>query len=127
MSEKDNRAMIERYWDLAKADPVAAVERHYNKDVVVEYPQSGERIDGKENYLEMYRNYPGESPSFTPSEIRVAGDLAIAEHDGKYPDGSRWFGVSIYELKGGEVFRETSYFSQGFEAPDWRASWVKKS
>lgn len=86
---EDNRTIIQRYRDLAQRDPLAAVEEPYNDDAVVEYPQSGERIDGKENALQMYRNYPEGTTSFTLRNLRAAGDLAIAEHDGECPDGSR--------------------------------------
>ena len=33
--------------------------------------------------------------------------------------------VAIAELRGGNMWRETRYFSEPFEAPEWRARWVE--
>ncbi len=126
MSEQENRGIVERMFDLTQKGDMEGVVQHYSEDVVIEYPQSGEKIEGRKNALEVYRNFPEGSPSFALRKVRVAGDLVVAEHDGEYPDGSTWFATSIYEIKDGEVVRETDYFSQGFEAPEWRAQWVTK-
>jgi ketosteroid isomerase-like protein len=126
MGEQENRAMIERVFDLTQKGDMEAVVQAYHDDVVIEYPQSGEKIEGRKNALAVYTNFPEGTPSFTLREVRTSGDLAIAEHDGEYPDGSTWFATSIYEIRDAKVVRETDYFSQGFEAPEWRTQWVTK-
>jgi ketosteroid isomerase-like protein len=126
MGEQENRAMIERVFDLTQKGDMEAVVQAYHDDVVIEYPQSGEKIEGRKNALAVYTNFPEGTPSFTLREVRTSGDLAIAEHDGEYPDGSTWFATSIYEIRDGKVVRETDYFSQGFEAPEWRTQRVTK-
>jgi hypothetical protein len=56
----------------------------------------------------------------------AGGDLAALEVELRYPDGSRYLGVSIVELRDGKVARETDYFAQPFQAPQWRAQWVER-
>jgi hypothetical protein len=34
--------------------------------------------------------------------------------------------VSVIELRDGKVVRETDYFAQPFQAPQWRAQWVER-
>jgi hypothetical protein len=34
--------------------------------------------------------------------------------------------VSIVELKGGKMWRDTRYYAEPFEAPEWRAQWVER-
>jgi hypothetical protein len=34
--------------------------------------------------------------------------------------------VSIMELRDGKVARETHYFADPFEPPEWRARWVER-
>jgi ketosteroid isomerase-like protein len=126
MSEAENRILVERMFGLTEKGDLQGVVDSYHEDIVVEYPQSGERVAGRQNILEVYRNFPEGSPKFTIREIRAGGDLVVAEHGGEYPDGSQWFVASIYEVKDGKVVRETDYFSQSFEAPQWRAQWVQK-
>ena len=31
----------------------------------------------------------------------------------------------IFELKDGKIWRDTRYFAEPFEAPEWRAQWVE--
>lgn len=34
--------------------------------------------------------------------------------------------MSVIELRDGRVVRETDYFAQPFQAPQWRAQWVER-
>jgi hypothetical protein len=34
--------------------------------------------------------------------------------------------VSVVEFRDGKVARETDYFAQPFQAPQWRAQWVER-
>jgi hypothetical protein len=34
--------------------------------------------------------------------------------------------VSVIELHDGKVVKETDYFAQPFQAPQWRAQWVER-
>jgi hypothetical protein len=56
----------------------------------------------------------------------AGGDLAVLEIDLTYSDGSRYLGVSVVEFRDGKVARETDYFAQPFQAPQWRAQWVER-
>jgi len=35
-------------------------------------------------------------------------------------------GVAVLELKDGKVWRDTRYFAEPFEAPEWRSQWVER-
>ena len=54
-------------------------------DYVEEYPQSGERIRGKQNVRSVYENYPG-YPDLIDYSYSISGDLAalemIVDYDG---------------------------------------------
>ncbi len=34
--------------------------------------------------------------------------------------------VCVFEFRDGKVARETQYYPQAFEAPEWRAQWVER-
>ena len=44
----------------------------------------------------------------------------------RYPDGSVWHYVTFMTLRGGKIWRETTYFAQPFEAPEWRAPYAER-
>lgn len=106
-------------WDMAAS--------LMHEDFVQEWPQSGERIMGKENALAINRNFPGGPPAIRVRRCTTAGELVVLEMDLTYGDASAYQGVSILEIRDGKVARETDYFSQSFPAPQWRAQWVERT
>ena len=53
MKTQEIRATLERYWEYTKALDLVRLHEIYHDDVVVEFPQSGERILGKQNIYEL--------------------------------------------------------------------------
>lgn len=113
--------MLEQNLEHSGSDPVRAHEM-YRDDAVLEFPQSGERFEGVENFREWRSGYPAET-SFEFREIRGGSDLWVVELSVTYDGGSENFGVSIIELQEGMIARETIYVAEGWEPPEWRAKW----
>lgn len=106
-------------WDAAAA--------LMHEDYVQEWPQSGERIEGRDDALAINRNFPGGLPAMRFRRTVGDGeDLAVVEVELTYADGSVWQGVSVMEFRDGKVVRETDYFAQPFDPPQWRAQWVTR-
>ena len=55
--------------------------------------------------------------------MRGHGDLWVAELTVTYDDGPVNYGVSILELRGDRIARETIYVAEGWDPPEWRAQW----
>lgn len=92
-------------------------------DVVVEYPQSGERFRGRDNIARMNEGYTagsGTAPKATLRRVVKPGAWVI-ESTIDYGDGVPVSAISILELGAdGKVARQTDYFGNPFPAPDWR-------
>jgi len=115
------RAALERHWEYAGSDQDIAHEI-YHEDAVLEFPQSGERFEGVENFREWRRQYPA-ALGFQIRDIRGREDLWVAENSIRYDDGPWNFTVNILEFRGEKVARETIYIMEGWDAPEWRAPW----
>jgi hypothetical protein len=86
MSEEQNVETLERYFKTSeRQDPLAFVELLHD-DYIEEFPQSGERIRGKDNWLKMAENYLG-LPSLDHS-YKLSGDLAVIELTVEYGDSA---------------------------------------
>jgi len=92
---------------------------YVTNDVVEAYPQSGERIEGRDHQRAFHEAFPN-PPTFTVRAVRREGDLAVAEVDERSADGTVWNDVWIFELRDGKVASMTGYFGQPFAAPEWR-------
>jgi hypothetical protein len=115
------RGMLEQHFEHARSDPDKA-HAMYHEDAVLEFPQSGERFEGVENFREWRSNYPAKT-TFEFREVRGREDVWVAELSVKYDDGPGSFGVSVLELRGDKIARESIYVTEGFEPPEWRAQW----
>jgi ketosteroid isomerase-like protein len=125
MGAEENRQTIERLWQLLEKQDWNAAGELLHDDFVQEWPQSGERIRGRDNCMAINQNYPG-FPTQTRGRILAAGDLATSEVTLNY-GGNIYRGVSIFEFRDGRVVKETDYFAQPFKAPGWRSQWVERT
>jgi len=121
MGDAEKRAQIQRYIESSGIDQDAA-HAIYHDDALLEFPQSGERFEGVENFREWRARYPGDV-AFALRDLRGTGDLWVAEVSVSYDGGPPQLGVSILEFRGDSVARETIYVTEPWEAPEWRAAW----
>ena len=120
-----NRTTLERAIAALFANDFDGATEAMADDAVVEWPQSGERIVGRQACTLVYRNYPGGSPSYELRRISGSGDLFVVEAVGRYgSDASHMTG--IVEFRDGKIVRQTDYFASPFEAPAWRSQWVER-
>jgi ketosteroid isomerase-like protein len=143
MATPNNREAIDRFFKALNARNFDEIAELANPDVVQEWPQSGERINGLENVRAVLENYPDLprvdlqrvagaedswvlTPSWTPLRITGTGDAYTVETRIAYPSGEVWSGVSILKFRNGKVSRITEYFAEPFPAAEWRSQWVEK-
>jgi hypothetical protein len=126
MDEQDAGRLAQALWEAIGAEDWDQVATYVHEDFVQEWPQSGERIVGRDNAIAINRHFPGGLPTMRFRRTVAAGPLAVLQVELTYADGSRYLGVSVIELRDGKIARETDYFAQPFPAPQWRAQWVEK-
>jgi SnoaL-like domain len=127
MDERDAGQVAEKLWRALQAGDWDAAGGCLHDDFVQEWPQSGERIVGRDNALAIEQSFPGGLPAMRFRRTLACGDLAVLEVELTYADGSRYLGVSVMELRDGKVVKETDYYAQPFPAPAWRARWVERT
>ena len=141
-----NEELVRAYAAAVVANDQPTIARLRHRDWTAVWPQSGEVVRGTENDFAINRAYPGGVPQLLPEgrlhgtedrwvtsplgggAYRVAGEgeTWVGEWRMRYPDGRVWLTVIIIELRDGQVWRETSYWAEPFEAPAWRAQWVER-
>jgi ketosteroid isomerase-like protein len=126
MGDQQNRETIERLFQCINDRKVEVTDELFQEDAVMEWPQSGERVVGGDNRRGVYKSFPG-LPTITPRRLLVSGDLVTAEATLDYGEGAVFETVFIFELRDGKTAKETAYWSQSFEAPEWRAQWVERT
>jgi hypothetical protein len=121
MSEQEaRRFLLELFSDLSAQQEYEL--RH--EDYVMEMPQSGESIRGREKMRSFQEAYPT-PPSIQLRRVLVRNGLWIVEGVNDYGGGQVFDVVLILELRDGKMWRDRRYYAEPFEAPEWRARWVE--
>ena len=111
---------------LTELLPKLSLEEEYeirHEDYVMEMPQSGERIRGRQKMREFQEAYPN-PPSMRLRRVIVREGLWVVEILSDY--GGRVYDVVlILELHEGKIYWDTRYYAEPFEAPEWRTRWVE--
>lgn len=123
MTDDDIRAALEAHWASSDVDDFDAEHRIYRADAVLEYPQSGERIRGRDR-IQASREAQPNAKRFTVRRILGTGDLWVSELVLTY-DGQPSYVVSVMEFVAGEVVRETQYFGDPLSPGPSRVQWVE--
>ena len=136
-----SRSVLTEYWEAQQRNDAQALGRLRHREYTAEWPQSGERVRGHENYTRIHENYPDYpemqmermsgkpeewaiSPLLAPVRLGGEGDFWVSEAIFFYPEG-KYAGLGIVELKDDLVWRETEYWAAVHEPPEWRRPLVK--
>src|SRR5215469_261473 len=98
MQEEQIREALNRHWAASAAGDANAEHDIYDDDAVCDYPQSGERILGRNNLQALRSHHPGKPSGFEVKRILGNGDLWITEYTITY-QGRLAYTVSIMELR----------------------------
>jgi hypothetical protein len=118
-----NEAVIERLIACINDRHIEVMDELFHDDATMDWPQSRERVAGAANRRAIYGAFP-QLPTITPRRMLSAGDLVTLEATLDY-DGPKYETVFIFELDDGRIRKETAYWSEPFEAPEWRSDWVE--
>lgn len=138
MNEAEHRGLNTLLGELLGRGEYDRLDEVYAGDVVVEFPQSGERFRGIESLRGQFASFPSPGPlstkvsdviggtayALTPMyqvlAVEGSGDRGTSIFRSRYPDGSYWWIVNVYELAGGRISRIRTFFAAEFEPPAWR-------
>ncbi len=139
MSESVIESVISAMADAISRKDWDRLNDAFLDDGVLEYPQSGEVFRGVDKIRAQFENYPGLDPGgsqlaevisdeayaltppYTVIRVEGSGTRGTAVIRVRYPDGSLWWVLNIFEVRDGRISRSRAYFAQDFPAPDWRA------
>jgi hypothetical protein len=132
MNDTTARALIQAHFDASNvgdagggpADDITRASEIYADDAVVEWPQGGERLRGKQNIIAFRSTYPARQ-QFQLHRTTGCHDLWVNEYTIRYDDRPV-MAVGIMEFRDDKVVRERIYFGEPWEPPAWRAHQVER-
>ena len=126
MPDETTREVVERFWRTMNENDWHAAGRLLHDDYVLDWPQSGERIRGRDNFVAVNAHYPAAGRWHFTVRRLVADEQGVAS-DVTVTDGALTArAVSFFEVRDGLIWRMTEYWPDPFEPAAWRARWVER-
>lgn len=123
MNEASNRQVVEALWQHFDRFEFEAVGPLLHDDFVLEWPLTGERIRGRDNFIAVNKYYPGQW-RIRIHKIIVSGDEVVTEITAE--DGNeRNPAISFFECQDGKILKIREYWPLSYPPQEWRAQWVE--
>jgi len=121
----NNKQVLENFWAIMETNDFYAVAQLLHDDYLLEWPQSGERIRGRENFAALNTAYPAEGKwHFTINQIVSDGDVVVTDvsvTDSKLTGRA----ITFSSVRDGKIIKQVEFWPEPFEAQAWRAQWVE--
>ena len=125
MARPEHLALIERYVRAVNARDAAALRAMRTEDYTEVFPQSGERLRGRDTVAAAEAAFPDRPVVGRPSHVTSLGpDDVVVEALAMY-GAEPWWLVARLGLEDGLVASEVAYYGQPFEPLAYRAAWVE--
>ena len=111
------RQLIERYWAAMNTNNFRAAAELFHDDYLLEWPQSGERIRGRDNFAAVNENYPAAGRwAFTVGRIIADGQEVASEVT--VTDGAVTGRVITFStVRDGRIIHQTEYWPDRMSRP----------
>jgi ketosteroid isomerase-like protein len=120
----NNIVTVKNFWQLFSEQKWDEAKVFLSADLVVEWPQSRERMKGPENFVDVNRNYPG-NHQIEVIHAHVVAEKVITTVWIVGDNGQKTFANSYFDLQDGKITRIEEYWAEPYAAPEWRKKWVE--
>jgi ketosteroid isomerase-like protein len=109
--------VVREYWRLMATNDFHAVGAVLADDYVMDWPQSNERLRGRERFAAMNTEYPAHG-RWQFKVNRVVGTDTEAVSDVDVTDGvQKGRAITFFTLRDGKIARQVEFWPEPFEAP----------
>ncbi len=123
--DQANRELVERFFAASERGDRAALASMIDDQMVMEWPQSGERFRGRENVLGAMAAVEVRPQFAGPPRLVGSGELWVLMVPLRYGEDLQQY-VAVLELERGRVRRATGYWGGPFLAQEARAAFIDR-
>jgi len=120
------KTLVTRFWALMHANDFAAAGALLHDDYALDWPQSGERVRGRANFVAVNTHYPAAGRwQITLERLVAEGDQVVSQVS--VTDGAvHAQAITFSTIQDGLILRQVEYWPDPFPAAAWRAQWVEQ-
>jgi ketosteroid isomerase-like protein len=126
MDSEQPKLIVERFWMAMQSNDFKAAGQVLHDDYILDWPQSGERIRGRSNFVAVNENYPAHGRwEFTLHRLLADGNEVVS--DVEVTDGVlRGRAITFSTVQDGRIRSQVEFWPDPYEPADWRKEWVER-
>ena len=122
----ESKQIVEGFWAAMQTNNFKAAAGYLHEDYLLEWPQSGERIRGRANFIAVNEHYPAHGRwRFHIHTILAEGDRVVSDVQVS-DDQINARVITFSTVKDGKIRHQTEFWPDPFEPAAWRTQWVEK-
>ena len=117
--------IVEEFYRRMNTNDFRLASQMLSDDYVLEWPQSKERIYGRENFVRVNEEYPAYGRwSFTMN--RIVGNATEAVSDVSITDGTQVArAITFTTVEEGKIVKQVEFWPENYDAPENRKHLVE--
>ena len=126
MTPQQSRHVVEQFWAAMNTNDFSAAGAWLHDDYLLDWPQSQERIRGRENFIAVNAEYPAYGRwSFTINRI-VSNDTEVVS-DFSITDGVQTArAITFSTIRAGKIVHQVEFWPEPYPASANRAHLVEQ-
>jgi limonene-1,2-epoxide hydrolase len=114
------------FWEAMQSNDFYQASLQLSDDFECFWPQSAELIIGRENFAKINAAYPAHGQwDFKINTLVGEGSQVVT--DVSITDGvQKARAITFHTIENGRIRKQVEFWPEDYEAPEWRAGWVKK-
>lgn len=125
MADDANRELVARFFEAADKGDMATLMAIVDDDMVMEWPQSGERFRGRANVFGAMAAVAVKPTIAGEPRLTGGGSVWVFQAPLLYGDDLQHY-VAVIEVADGKIRRGTGYWGKPFEAQAGRAPYLDR-
>lgn len=123
---QQSKRIVADFWAAMQTNDFKAASEFLHDGYILEWPQSGERIRGRANFVAVNENYPAQGRwEFIVHQIVAEDDKVVSDVD--VTDGVVTARVITFStVRDGKILHQIEFWPDPFEPAAWRAQWVEQ-
>jgi len=119
--ESPAAALVREFWRLMASNNFTLPTQLFADSFVLDWPQTNERIRGRENFARLNTEYPAHGPWRFDIEA-LTGDVSQAVSRVRISDGVQTaLAISFFEIEDGQITHMTEFWPEPYVPPTNRA------
>lgn len=110
------REIVESFWDAMQANDWSRAASHLAEDCSIDWPCTGERIAGREDFAAIQAQYPTSTGRWTFDVHRLVVEDDVAVSEVTVSDGEQSARVIAFSvLEGGHIAHQVEYWPIAYD------------